>query len=107
MTKQLPTSGLEWMTDNDLDDWGYLNCILEVDLDCPEDLHNPYNDYPYSPERTKIGILEKLILNLSTRLITLFIMKIENCTKASVSKLQRFIEVLNSKKVPGWKNTLI
>ena len=30
-----------------------------------------------------------------------------NYTKASVWKLQRFIEVLNSKKVPNWKNTLI
>ena len=30
MSKQLPTSGFKWMTDNELDDWEHLCCILEV-----------------------------------------------------------------------------
>ena len=33
MSKQLPTSGFEWMTDNELDDWRHLSCFLEVDLE--------------------------------------------------------------------------
>ena len=29
MSKQLPTSGFKWMTDDELDDWKNLNCFLE------------------------------------------------------------------------------
>ena len=32
MSKQLPTSGLKWMTDNELDDWKHLICFLEFDV---------------------------------------------------------------------------
>ena len=32
MSKQLPTSGFKWMTDNELDDWKHLSCFREVDL---------------------------------------------------------------------------
>ena len=32
----------------------YGSCILEVDLDYPEQLHNFYNDYPLAAERVKI-----------------------------------------------------
>ena len=31
MSKQLLTSGFEWMTDDELDDWKHLSCFLEVD----------------------------------------------------------------------------
>ena len=51
MSKQLPTCGFKWMTDNGLDDWKHLSCFLEVDLDYPEDLHNLHSDYPLAPER--------------------------------------------------------
>ena len=30
MSKQLPTSGFKWMTDNELDDLKHLSCFLEV-----------------------------------------------------------------------------
>ena len=76
MSKQLPTSGFKWMTDNELDDWEHLSCILEVDLEYPEQLHKPHNDYRLPPERVKIGNVEKLIPNLKTRPITLCIMQI-------------------------------
>ena len=46
MSKQLPTSGFAWMTDDELHDWNHLSCIPEVDLDYPEELHNFHNDYP-------------------------------------------------------------
>ena len=65
MSKQLPTSGFDWMTDYELDDWKQLSCIPEVDLEYPEDLHNLHNDYPLAPERVKIGNVEKLIPNLN------------------------------------------
>ena len=56
MSKQLPTSGLEWMTGDKLDDWKHLSCILEVDLEYPEDLHDLHNDYPLAPEHVKLEI---------------------------------------------------
>ena len=76
MLKQLPTSGFKWMTDDELDDWEHLSCILEVDLEYPEQLHNLHNDYPLAPERVKIGNIDKLIPNLNKKPITLCIIKI-------------------------------
>ena len=40
MSKQLPISGFEWMTDDELDGWKHLSCFLEVDLEYPEHLHD-------------------------------------------------------------------
>ena len=86
MSKQLPTSGFEWMTDDELDDWKHLSCFLEVDLEYPEGLYDLHNDYPLAPERVKIGNIEKLIPNLNNK--TNYVVHYENfkCTKASVYK---------------------
>ena len=70
MSKQLPTSGFEWITDDELDDWKHLNCFLEVELKYPED------DYPLAPERVKIVNIEKLIPNLNNK--TNYVMHYEN-----------------------------
>ena len=51
MSKQFPTSGFEWMTDDEHDDWKHLSCFLEVDLEYPEDLHDLHNDYSCSGTR--------------------------------------------------------
>ena len=67
MSKQLPPSGFEWMTDDELDDQKQLSCFLEVDLEYPEHLHDLHNDYPLAPERVKIGNVEKLIPNLNNK----------------------------------------
>ena len=107
MWKQRPTSGFKWMTDNELDDWKHLNCFLEVDLEYPEDLHDHHNDYPLAPECIKIRNVEKLIPNPNNK--TNYVVHYENlklCENLGL-KLQRFIEVLNSKKVLDWKTTLI
>ena len=90
-----------------LEDWKHLSCFLEIDLEYPEDLHELHNDYPLAPERIKIGNVEKLIPNLNNK--TNYVVHYENLKlyESLGLKLQRFIEVLNSKKVPGWKNTLI
>jgi hypothetical protein len=47
------------MTEKELEDWENIPCILEVDLEYPEELHNFRNDYPMAPERKKIGKVEK------------------------------------------------
>ena len=76
MSKQLPMYGLEWMIDDELDDWKHLSCFLEVDLEYPEDLHDLHNDYPLAPEGIKIGNIEKLILNLTNN--TNYVVHYEN-----------------------------
>ena len=76
MSKPLPTSGSEWMTDDEIDGWKNLSCILDVDLEYPEDLHNLHNDYPLAPELVKIGNVEKLIPNLNNK--TSYVVHYEN-----------------------------
>ena len=76
MSKQLPTSGFEWMTDDELDDWKHLSSFLEVDFEYPEDLHDLHNDYSLAPERVKIGNKEKLNPNLKNK--TNYVVHYEN-----------------------------
>ena len=57
MSKQLPTSGFKWMTDDDLDDWKQLSCILEVDLEYPKHLHHLHNDYPLATVCVEIEVV--------------------------------------------------
>ena len=76
LSKQLPTSGFKWKTDDGLDDWKHPNCILEVVLEYPKDLHNLHNDYPLAPERVKIENLEKLIPNTNNK--TNYVVHFEN-----------------------------
>ena len=51
MSKALPTNGFKWMTSDELDNWKNIHedgvgCILEVDLEYPNELHDFHNDYP-------------------------------------------------------------
>ena len=107
MSKQRPTSGFEWMTDNEFDDWKHLSCVLEVDLEYPEDLHNLHNDYPLAPECAKIGNVEKLIQNLNNK--TNYVVHYENLKLyeslgLKITKIHRGIKFEES----AWlKNTLI
>ena len=54
----------------------HLSCILDVDLEYPEDLHNLHNDYHLAPERVKMGNVEKLIQNLNNK--TNYVVHYEN-----------------------------
>jgi len=67
MSKPLPTHGFEWMTEQELDNWRSIPCILEVDLEYPKELHDLHNDYPLAPESLKLGVVDKLIPNLSDK----------------------------------------
>ena len=65
MSMKLPTHGFKWMNDKEINVWRKIPCILEVDLEYPEDLHDLHNDYPLAPERIKCkNNVEKLIPNL-------------------------------------------
>ena len=72
MSMKLPTHGFKWLTGGEMEkiyeNWHNLNkmpCILEVDLEYPENLHDLHNDYPLCPEKVKCkNGVEKLIPNL-------------------------------------------
>ena len=67
MCKKLPTHGFRWMTKQELKDWKSIPCIIEVDLEYPENLHDLHNDYPLAPERIMVDKIEKLIPNLRNK----------------------------------------
>ena len=67
MSKPLPTHGFEWMSESELENWKSIPCILEVDLDYPESLHDSHSDYPLAPERMILNKVEKLVPNLNNK----------------------------------------
>ena len=64
------------MTDEELDDWKHPSCILEIDLEYPDDLQNLHNDYLLAPECVKIGDVKKLIPDLKKK--TNYVVHYEN-----------------------------
>ena len=77
MSMKLPTHGFKWLSSGEMEKlfnnqvlqvWEKTPCILEVDLEYPENLHDLHNDYPFCPERVecKNGV-KKLIPNLRNK----------------------------------------
>ena len=74
MSQKLPVHSFKWMTDKEIENifnnqivqvWERTPCILEVDLEYPEELHDLHNDYPLCPERVECNKgVKKLIPNL-------------------------------------------
>src|SRR6218665_83994 len=66
-SKTLPTSGFKWMSDEELNNLRRTSCILEVDLEYPEKMHDLHNDYPLAPESITLANSDvaKLIPNLN------------------------------------------
>ena len=59
MSKFLPTSGFKWIYPKKFDLNKYTSnsskgCVLEVDLEYPEELIQLYNDYLLAPDKTEI-----------------------------------------------------
>ena len=76
MSLKLPTHGFKWLSSGEMEKlfnnqivqvWEKTPCILEVDLEYPEELHDLHNDFPLCPERVKCGKVEKLIPNLNDK----------------------------------------
>jgi len=53
------------MTEREMENWENIPCILEVDMEYPEELHDLHNDYPLAPESVMVNRVEKLIPNLN------------------------------------------
>jgi hypothetical protein len=60
----LPNRNFKWMDEHELRTWRSKRCILEVDLEYPEELHDLHNDYPLAPESLIINKCQKLVPNL-------------------------------------------
>ena len=75
MSEKLPTHGFKWLTGGEMEkiyenrhNLNKMPCILEVDLEYPENLHDRHNDYPLCPEKVKCkNGVEKLIPNLRNK----------------------------------------
>ena len=77
MSEKLPTHGFKKLTIKEIEKlynnqvvqvWEKTPCILEVDLEYPEKLHDPHNDYPFCPERVECDNgVKKLIPNLRSK----------------------------------------
>ena len=67
MSQKLPHANFKWMSKQELDEWRYIACILEVEIEYPEELHDLHNDYPLAPERLMMNGVEKLIPNLNDK----------------------------------------
>ena len=109
MSEKLPTHGFKWLSSGEMEKlfnnqvvqiWEKTPCILEVDLEYPEDLHDLHNDYPFCPERIecKNGV-EKLIPNLKDK--TKYVIHYKNliqCLKAGMKlkKIHRGIKFIES-----------
>ena len=76
MSEPLPTKGFKWMTEDELKDLKSHSCILEVDLEYPEELHDLHNEYPLAPERLTVNKVEKLIPSLNNK--TSYVLHYEN-----------------------------
>ena len=95
MSKKLPTHGFKWLTSGEMENlfntqveqvWEKTPCILVVDLEYPENLHDLHNDYPFCPERLKCkNGVEKLFPNLRNK--TKYVIHYKNliqCLKAGL-----------------------
>ena len=67
MSQKLPIGDFRWMTRKQLDKWFEYPCILEVDLEYPQELHDLHDDYPLAPELLIVDKVEKLIPNLNNK----------------------------------------
>lgn len=55
------------MSEEEMQQWEDLSCILEVDLQYPKELHDSHNEHPLAPERLTVSKVDKLIPNLNDK----------------------------------------
>jgi len=84
------------MTEQELDNWRSTPCILEVDLEYPEELHDLHNDCPLAHESSKLGVVNELIPNLYDKFISYAVhyenLKLYESLGLKVSRVHRGIK---------------
>ena len=89
MSEKLPLNNFERVEDNSQFNEGFIkDCneetdekyFLEVDVPCLEKLHELHNALPFSSERMKIKIVEKLEANLHDK--TKYVVHVRNLKEA-------------------------
>ena len=120
MSMKLPTHGFKWLSSGEMEKlfnnrviqvWEKTPCILEVDLEYPENLHDLHNDYPFCPEKVECkNKVEKLIPNLRNK--TNYVIHYKNliqCLKAGMklTKIHKGIKFIESEWMKPYieKNT--
>ena len=96
MSQYLPTGNFKWMSDKeikriDLGKYkadGKKGLILEVDLECPQELHDLHNDYPLAPEKTKV----------SSSMLSEYCKKIADKYNTSIGLVNKLIPTLRDKE---------
>ena len=109
MSMKLPTHGFKWLTSGEMEKlfnnrviqiWEKTPCILEVDLEYPENLHDLHNDYPFCPEKVECkNKVEKLIPNLRDKIkYVIHYKNLIQCLKAGMklTKIHRGIKFIES-----------
>ena len=70
MCKPLPVGDFAWMDEDELLNWEHFvnangkGCVIEVDLEYPEELHDYHNDFPLAPETLISNKVPKLTPNM-------------------------------------------
>ena len=118
MSEKLPTHGFKWLTGGEMEkiyenrhNLNKMPCILEVDLEYPENLHDLHNDYPLCPEKVKCkNGVEKLIPNLRNK--TKYVLHYKNLIQCldmglKVTRIHRGIKFVESEWMKPYidKNT--
>ena len=72
MSQPLPVGGFKWMSEKHVKFYeknpeNIRECVLEVDLEYPVELHDEHNEYPLAPEDVKVNGTGKLIPHLGGR----------------------------------------
>jgi hypothetical protein len=101
MSQLMPTGGFKWMDDDELKNWRDIPCVLEVDLEYPEELHDLHNEYPLAPERVVVNKVEKLIPNLNNK--TKYVLHYTNLKLYTEKglKITKIIEELDLMRATG------
>ena len=64
MSKKLPTNGLKWIDNNEINENDTKGYIFEVDVEYPKRLHELHSDLPFLSERMEVNKCKKLVCNL-------------------------------------------
>ena len=96
MSQYLPTGNFKWMTNKEIEQInlgkykadGKKRLICEVDLECPQELHDMHNDYPVCPEKVKV----------SNDMLSGYCKKIAEKYKISIGLVSKLIPTLREKK---------